>query len=77
MALSRKSRLASLSHVMYTNAVYFPNYCVYNGDTPGQLNYACINRVYYAYASVGADGHVFVSLPPICFSCALPTYPPY
>ncbi|KAL2125116.1 hypothetical protein VTJ04DRAFT_1481 [Mycothermus thermophilus] len=60
MALSRKSRLASLSHVMYTNAVYFPNYCVYNGDTPGQLNYACINRVYYAYASVGADGHVFL-----------------
>ncbi|KAL1835851.1 hypothetical protein VTJ49DRAFT_5970 [Mycothermus thermophilus] len=61
MASSRKSRLASLSHVMYTNAVYFPNSRVYNGDTPGQLNYGCINRVYYAYANVTADGGVFLS----------------
>ncbi|KAL2271030.1 hypothetical protein VTJ83DRAFT_401 [Remersonia thermophila] len=61
MALSRKSRLASLSHVMYTNAVYFPNSRVYNGDTPGQLNYGCINRVYYAYANVTANGDVFLS----------------
>jgi hypothetical protein len=45
---------------MYTNAVYWPNYRVYNGDTPGQLNYGCINRVYYAYANVTADGGVFV-----------------
>ncbi|KAK4242684.1 endochitinase B1 [Achaetomium macrosporum] len=55
---SRKSRL--LSHVMYTNAVYWPNYRVYNGDTPGQLNYGCINRVYYAYANVTTDGGVFL-----------------
>lgn len=46
---------------MYTNAVYWPNYRVYNGDTPGQLNYGCINRVYYAFANVTADGGVFVS----------------
>lgn len=25
------------------------------------LNYSCINHVYYAYASVTADGSVFVS----------------
>lgn len=25
------------------------------------LNYSCINHVYYAYASVTADGNVFVS----------------
>jgi GH18 family chitinase len=48
---------------MYTNAVYWPNYRIYNGDTPGQLNYGCINRVYYAFASVTADGGVFVSQP--------------
>lgn len=61
MSLSRKSRMSSMSHVLYTNAVYWPNYRVYNGDTPGQLNYGCINRVYYAFANVTADGGVFVS----------------
>lgn len=53
--------VASTSHVLYTNAVYWPNYSVYNGNTPGQLNYGCINRVYYAYANVAPDGGVFVS----------------
>jgi chitinase len=47
---------------MYTNAVYFPNYRVYRGDTPAQLNYDCINHVYYAFATVSPDGGVFVSL---------------
>lgn len=50
-----------MSNVMFTNAVYFPNYRIYQGDTPGMLNYSCINHVYYAYASVSADGGVFVS----------------
>jgi len=53
--------MASASNVMYTNAVYWPNHRVYNGDTPGALNYGCINRVYYAFANVTADGGVFVS----------------
>ncbi len=48
---------------MYTNAAYFPNYRIYRGDTPGQLNYACISLVYYASASVAEDGGVFVSWP--------------
>lgn len=62
MSPSRKSRIASsVSNVMYTNAVYFPNYRIYQGDTPGMLNYSCINHVYYAYASVSVDGGVFVS----------------
>jgi chitinase len=62
MSSSRKSRIASsMSDVMFTNAVYFPNYRIYQGDTPGMLNYSCINHVYYAYASVSADGGVFVS----------------
>jgi hypothetical protein len=46
---------------MYTNAVYFPSSRIYQGDSPGMLNYGCINHVYYAYASVTADGNVFVS----------------
>lgn len=52
---------------MYTNAVYFPNHRIYQGDTPGMLNYSCINHVYYAYASISVDGGVFVSRtqPPI------------
>ncbi|KAK0630011.1 glycoside hydrolase [Bombardia bombarda] len=58
---SRKQRIASASNVMYTNAVYWPNYRVYQGDTPGALNYSCINRVYYAFANVTADGGVFLS----------------
>ncbi|KAK5663576.1 hypothetical protein OQA88_4007 [Cercophora sp. LCS_1] len=58
---SRKSRMASASNVLYTNAVYWHNLRVYNGDTPGTLNYGCINRVYYAYANVTADGGVFLS----------------
>ena len=58
---SRKARMSSVANVMYTNAVYFPNYRIYQGDTPGSMNYGCINLVYYAYASVGADGGVFVS----------------
>ncbi|QPC75445.1 hypothetical protein HYE68_006197 [Fusarium pseudograminearum] len=62
MSSSRKSKMASnLSDVMFTNAVYFPNYRIYQGDTPGMLNYSCINHVYYAYASVSADGGVFLS----------------
>ena len=57
-----------MSNVMYTNAVYFPNYRVYNGDTPGQLNYGCINHVYYAFATVSADGQVLVSCYLFCES---------
>ncbi|KAL2023622.1 hypothetical protein VTK56DRAFT_1779 [Thermocarpiscus australiensis] len=57
----RKSRTAGASHLMYTNAVYWPNYRVYDGHTPGALNYGCVNRVYYAFATVSADGGVFLS----------------
>ncbi|KAJ9151780.1 Endochitinase B1 [Pleurostoma richardsiae] len=59
---SRKSRKAtSLSSVMFTNAVYFPNHRIYNGDTPGALNYSCISHVYYCFANVAPDGGVFLS----------------
>lgn len=50
-----------MANVMYTNAVYFPNYCIREGDTPGMLNYSCVNHVYYAYARVSEDGSVSVS----------------
>lgn len=58
---TRKTRMQLASNVMYTNAVYWHNFRVYKGDTPGALNYGCINRVYYAYANVTADGGVFLS----------------
>ena len=50
-----------MAKVMYTNAVYFPNNCIYEGNTPGLLNYSCVNHVYYAYANVADDGGVSVS----------------
>jgi hypothetical protein len=49
---------------MWTNAVYYPSYRVYRGDTPAQLNYNCISHVFYAFAGVGPDGGVFVSCCP-------------
>ncbi|KXX80181.1 Endochitinase B1 [Madurella mycetomatis] len=61
MSSSRRLRMASASSVMYTNAVYWPNHRIYNGDTPGALNYGCINRLYYAFATVAVDGGVFLS----------------
>lgn len=62
LSSSRKKRKAvSSSLVFYENAVYFPNYRLYSGDTPGSLNYSCISTVYYSFASISADGGVFVS----------------
>lgn len=61
---SRKRMAASVANVMFKNGVYFPNYAVYGGATPGMLNYSCISHVYYAFASVAADGSVFVCLTP-------------
>ncbi|KAI9899162.1 hypothetical protein N3K66_005623 [Trichothecium roseum] len=62
MASPKKPKLsASMANVSYTNAVYFPNDRIYKGDTPGQLNYGCVNQVYYAYAAVSPDGSVFLS----------------
>lgn len=59
---SRKSKFASsVARVMYANAVYFPNHRIYQGETPGMLNYGCISHVYYAHANVSPDGSVFVS----------------
>lgn len=47
--------------VKYTNAVYYPNYRVYRGETPATLNYSCISHVFYAFAHVAEDGRVLVS----------------
>lgn len=58
---SRKPRMGSKSNIMFTNAVYYPSYAIYTQDTPGQLNYSCISLVYYAFAKVTSEGHVFVS----------------
>lgn len=54
---------ASVASVMFTNAIYFPNYRIYQGDTPGSMNYSCISHVFYAHASVGPDGGVYVCEP--------------
>ncbi|KAI1207060.1 glycoside hydrolase family 18 protein [Annulohypoxylon truncatum] len=58
---SRRRKTASMSNVMFTNAVYFPNFKIYGGATPGMMNYSCVNHVFYAFANVAADGSVFLS----------------
>ena len=48
--------------LMSKNAVYYPSWRVYRGDTPASLNYDYITTVYYAFAHVAPDGGVYVSL---------------
>ncbi|KFY63687.1 hypothetical protein V496_03788 [Pseudogymnoascus sp. VKM F-4515 (FW-2607)] len=57
----RRPSLADTAEIMSVNAVYYPNYRAYRGETPATLNYKCISHVYYAYAHVNPDGFVFLS----------------
>ncbi|PBP21028.1 chitinase [Diplocarpon rosae] len=47
---SQPSLDASLASLTRKNAVYYPNYRVYRGETPASLNYNCISHVFYAFA---------------------------
>lgn len=58
---SQPSVEASISDLTRKNAVYYPNYRVYRGETPATLNYNCISHVFYAFAHVSADGGVYLS----------------
>ncbi|KAG4442452.1 hypothetical protein IFR05_002054 [Cadophora sp. M221] len=58
---SQPSLDASLASLTRKNAVYYPNYRVYRGETPATLNYNCISHVFYAFAHVSADGGIFLS----------------
>ena len=58
---SQPSIAESISNIMLKNAVYYPNYRVYRGETPASLNYNCISHVFYAFAHVSPDGGIFVS----------------
>lgn len=71
MSSSRRRIATSVANVMFTNAVYFPNFKIYSGATPGMLNYGCISHVFYAFASVAIDGSVFVSRVPQCIQYLL------
>jgi chitinase len=57
---SRPAVAESISNIMLKNAVYYPNYRVYRGETPATLNYNCISHVFYAFAHVSPDGDIFV-----------------
>lgn len=61
---SQPSLDASISDLTRKNAVYFPNYRVYRGETPATLNYNYISHVFYAFAHVSPDGGVFVGCLP-------------
>ncbi|TVY65528.1 Endochitinase B1 [Lachnellula suecica] len=56
---SQPSLNASISNLTRKNAVYYPNYRVYRGETPATLNYNCISHVFYAFAHVSPDGVAF------------------
>lgn len=58
---SQPSVDASLLDLTRKNAVYYPNYRVYRGETPATLNYNCISHVFYAFAHVSPDGGIFLS----------------
>lgn len=51
-----------MESITKVNALYYPNWRVYRGDTPGTLNYSYINYVFYAFAHVAIDGGVHVRL---------------
>jgi len=34
---------------LFVNAVYFPNWKIYDGCSPGLLNPGCISHIYYAF----------------------------
>ena len=55
--------MEEMSGMIFSNAVYYPNYRVYDGETPASMNYECISHVFYAFANVSPDGGVFVSSP--------------
>ena len=52
--------LGDAASVVRINALYFPNYRVYRGETPASLNYGYVNHVYYAFANIAVDGGVSV-----------------
>ncbi|KAG9235413.1 chitinase [Amylocarpus encephaloides] len=58
---SQPSIDASMSSLTRKNAVYYPNYRVYRGETPATLNYNCISHVFYAFANVASNGIVSLS----------------
>ena len=49
----------------YSNTVYYPNYRVYEGKTPASFNVEYISNLLYAFASVSADGTVFLQDPSV------------
>ncbi|KAH8596705.1 chitinase [Bisporella sp. PMI_857] len=51
----------SIDNLIIKNAVYYPNYRVYRGDTPASMNYNCISHVFYAFTHVATDGRIFLS----------------
>ncbi|KAH8813061.1 glycoside hydrolase [Xylogone sp. PMI_703] len=59
---SRSSAASNTSTILYTNAVYYANYRIRQGEsqTPASLNYDCISHVFYAFATVSTDGSILL-----------------
>ncbi|EPQ63467.1 Bgt-939 [Blumeria graminis f. sp. tritici] len=61
----RKQKLSTVTvdvgRQSWINAIYYPNWAVYCGETPASLNYACVSHVFYAFAHVDVEGKIFLS----------------
>lgn len=58
----RRASQSGTSTIMLKNAVYYPNYRVYRGDTPASMDYNCISHVFYAFAHLSPDGNIIVGV---------------
>ncbi|KAI9699187.1 MAG: hypothetical protein M1820_007266 [Bogoriella megaspora] len=47
---------------MFINAVYYPNWAIYNQKSPSLLNVDVVSHIFYAFASIKEDGTVYVSI---------------
>lgn len=43
------------------NAVYYPNWRIYNNQPPSCLNIETVTHVFYAFASLDEDGNIFLN----------------
>ncbi|KAI5302745.1 hypothetical protein KEM56_000397 [Ascosphaera pollenicola] len=47
----------------YANAVYYPNWKVYNGKQPSAIDLRFVSHIFYAFALVKEDGTIYLSDP--------------
>ena len=59
---SRPELTEPSNDIVWKNAVYYPSWRVYRGETPAIMDYRYISHVFYAFAHLEPDGGILVSL---------------